>query len=270
MKKLLKLWSYSRFVAGSIVQLKNWFYLLAGAVREKCGVEIIEMPVLQFRNGLELCMAQGSFSGYFILFQEIYIKKCYQPSSRFKIRDCYTVVDIGANMGFFACEAAREAKNGRVYAVEPVSHYVEKLKENVRRNKLENVTILPVAISGKPGQQITITVWYTKAGEPKTDSVHPEAAHPLRVEHQTVNALMLKEIFSNEKIEHCDFLKIDIEGGEYDLFDGVPGELWKKIDRIAMETHPMKGRDPLELSRALEQNGFKVKRRDNMLWANRP
>jgi FkbM family methyltransferase len=269
MKKLQKLLRYSRFVAGSVVQLKNWLHLLTGTVREKYGAEIKEMPVLQFRNGLELCMAQGSFSGFYILFQEINIKRCYQPTNRFKIRDGYTVVDIGANMGFFTCQAARASKTGRVIAVEPVSAYVEKLKDNVRRNGLRNVTVLPVAVSGKPDQRISITVWYTKAGEPKTGSVYPETMSPERVEHQTVSALMLKEIFSNENVGHCDFLKIDIEGGEYDLFDGIPSDLWKKIDRIAMETHSIEGHDPMELSKALEQNGFRVMRKDTMLWASR-
>jgi FkbM family methyltransferase len=270
MPKMPKSLRYARFIAGSIVQLRNWFPLLTGALREKRGVEIEEMPVLHFRNGLELCMAKGSFSGYYILFQEIFVMHCYEPTSRFKILDDYTVVDIGANMGFFACKAARAAKNGHVFAVEPVTNYVEKIKENVGRNNLANVTILPVAVSGKPGEQITITVWYTKSGEPKTDSVHPEAAHPQRVEHQTATALTLEEIFTNGKIDHCDFLKIDIEGGEYDFFDGIPEDLWKKIDRIAMETHPMKGREPLELSNRLEQNGFCVWKRDDMLWACRP
>ena len=37
--------------------------------------------------------------------------------------------------------------------------------------------------------------------------------------------------------DRIDFLKCDIEGGEYELFQSLPLELISKIDRIAIETH---------------------------------
>jgi len=39
------------------------------------------------------------------------------------------------------------------------------------------------------------------------------------------------------QIDRIDFLKCDIEGGEWDIFRNLSPDTLKKIDRIAMEAH---------------------------------
>lgn len=197
MRKLPNPWRITRFILSSAMQLKNWYELLSGSLRERCGKEIQESPMLYFRNGLMLCAMKGTYSGYTILFHEIFVNRCYQPTSLFKIFDGQTVVDIGANMGFFSCMAAKQTKKGRVIAVEPVSYYVERLKENIKLNKLTNIAILPYAASGKSGSQITVRLWFTKSGEPKTGLVYPESENPQHIEHETVKGFTLEENFNH-------------------------------------------------------------------------
>ena len=49
---------------------------------------------------------------------------------------------------------------------------------------------------------------------------------------------MPKPIFIKPFIkEKIDFLKCDIEGGEYELFNSLSLETLSKIDKIAIETH---------------------------------
>jgi FkbM family methyltransferase len=78
------------------------------------------------------------------------------------------VLDIGANMGFFTCPAAIAAPQGRVIAVEPLTGYTDVLRRNIDRNKLKNVTVIQTAAATTSGEQIALTVWYTKSGELKT------------------------------------------------------------------------------------------------------
>jgi hypothetical protein len=42
------------------------------------------------------------------------------------------------------------------------------------------------------------------------------------------------DIYALEKI---NFLKCDIEGGEYDLFSHTPQSVWDNIERVSLEPH---------------------------------
>ena len=230
------------------------------------GTVILDTPVLRFRNGLEIEMARGGYAGFYVLFAEIFIDRCYRPTSQFVVGDDWTIVDIGANMGFFTCQAATAAKRTRVVAVEPVSTYVNVLRQNVERNGLQNVGILPFAVSGTSGGKVRICVWYTPSGEPKT---HRPVPPDVRTETEAVVGMTLGEIFETAHVDHCDLLKIDIEGAEYDLFDGVSPETWARIERVVMETHDVVGRAQSELVTVLKAQGFESRVRRNLLWATR-
>ncbi|NIP39174.1 MAG: methyltransferase domain-containing protein [Candidatus Dadabacteria bacterium] len=47
----------------------------------------------------------------------------------------------------------------------------------------------------------------------------------------------LNDIFSENSIDHCDFLKVDCEGCEYHIFKDVADEVLDKIDYMALEVH---------------------------------
>lgn len=49
--------------------------------------------------------------------------------------------------------------------------------------------------------------------------------------------MTLEQLMDLYQLEKIDFLKCDIEGGEYELFQSLPIEILSKIDRIAIETH---------------------------------
>ena len=251
---------------GSKQLLSNWRELfLYGVVLRKWGVKVKEPPIMKFRNGLELEMARGGYGGYTILFHDLFIRRDYEPTPEFQIRSDWTVLDIGANMGFFTCPAALVAPRGRVVSVEPLGGYVDILRRNVSRNKLSNVTILHAAATATSGEQIPMTVWYTKFGELKTGTPKRNA----RVETEVASGLSMVDIFKQGGIERCDLLKMDIEGAEYVLFDSTPEEIWNRIDRVIMETHVVSGRDVAELGRKLRDRGFEVSERKDLLWATK-
>jgi FkbM family methyltransferase len=251
---------------GSRRLLTNWRELFFyGIVLRKWGVNVRQPPVMRFRSGLELEMVPGGYGGYNILFHDLFIHKDYEPTPEFVIRRDWTVLDIGANMGFFACPAAIAVAQGRVVAVEPLSGYTDVLRRNVSRNKLKNVTVLQAAATAKSGEQIPLTVWYTKFGELKTGTPKKKA----RVATEVVSGLTMADIFEQGKIERCDLMKVDIEGAEYALFESVPEHLWKKVDRVIMETHPVSGRDVAELGGILRARGFQVSEHENLLWATK-
>jgi FkbM family methyltransferase len=59
------------------------------------------------------------------------------------------VVDVGANVGFFAVPLARDAE--RVYCFEPVPGNAARLRENLALNGARNVELIEAALSDAPG-----------------------------------------------------------------------------------------------------------------------
>ncbi|MCH6580602.1 MAG: FkbM family methyltransferase [Nitrospinae bacterium] len=85
-----------------------------------------------------------------------------------------------------------------------------------------------------------------------------------------VNRVTLEDIFETYGLERYDFLKMDCEGAEYDIFYNCPDGILARIDQIAMEVHhgAEPGRNTDALERFFNDKGFKTLRRPvNMLWA---
>jgi FkbM family methyltransferase len=258
-------------VAGEMRLLVNWRELRADARRAQGGEIPPKPPVLRFRNGLALNMVAASHAGWDLLFREIFLDRCYQPTPDFVPLAGWTVIDLGANMGFFTCQAATSAPGVRVMSVEPLTPYRTVLEKNVAENRLEQVKIFPGAICGDRDQIIPLTVWYNTAGELKTGTPPADA---VKVEVIQAKGWTLAEVFEAGKVERCDLMKVDIEGAEYDLFEKIQPSLWAKISRVVMEVHVSAKRKAPQIVSILEQQGFSVSLRHPesdtpMLWAVR-
>lgn len=226
-------------------------------------------PVLRFRSGLKMSMVPGSGADWDLLFREVFVEECYRPSAEMVPRDGWTILDLGANMGFFTCRNSHEFPGCRVIAVEPMPLYAQTLRKNVEDNRLSNVQVIEGAICGEPDMTIPIQVWYTADGELKTGTVQPSAA---RTETITAEGHTLREVFELGEIEVCHLMKVDIEGGEYELFEKAPVEIWQRIQRIVMEVHNDATHHESQIVQILERNYFQVhlKRESSLtslLWA---
>lgn len=81
-----------------------------------------------------------------------------------------------------------------------------------------------------------------------------------RVELFTKEAKSLDEIFKTHQLKHCDFLKIDCEGYEYQILKKSNKSI-KKVRFIAMEAHLFNKsmlRNFNWLKKMLQQNGFSI------------
>ena len=268
----IKSYAYrTKIFLGAVRQLKNWRQIRRQAQQARRGISVPENPVLEFRSGLRVNMVAASHAGWDLLFREIFLDRCYQPTPDFVPRRGWTVVDLGANMGFFTCQAAAAAPEIRVVSVEPLTPYREILLKNISENRFDRVTVVAGAICGEPGQTIPLTVWYNAAGELKTGQVPPDAA---RVETINAKGHTLPEVFALGNIGRCDLLKVDIEGAEYGLFEKITPALWLKISRVVMEVHKDETHSGREIVEILERNGFRVHLRHPdtatpLLWATR-
>jgi FkbM family methyltransferase len=221
--------------------------------------------------------------------KEIFRKRRYHRDG-FEIRPNDTIIDIGANMGMFTMWAAPQAPKGRVVAIEPMN-VIDCLDVNVRLNEIKNVTTVNAAV-GRDGDVLEFLDYPSFNIITHQVGVRPAMITRFlirlllfgrRVEPVPVRApcVSLGTVMDELDLEVVDYLKIDCEGGEYEIFRTLADEHWGRIRRIAMEFHELQpGHRHNELVELLEAQGFEVEIRKPFfdyhfmkfgeLWARRP
>ena len=187
----------------------------------------------------------------FLMVWEIWRAKAYDDL-RIPIHEEDTVVDMGAHIGAFAVRAARQAHHGRVFAYEASSRNYAMLGENRQLNELDNLYIENSAVSDKRG---TMNL-YSPADNGMLSSLLHESDSFMEI----VQAVTFAEIIEEHALERIDFLKLDVEGSEYDILLNCSDETLTKVQRIVMEYHEfdVDKRNHQDLVSRLNSRGFTV------------
>ncbi len=135
----------------------------------------------------------------------------------------WVVLDVGANIGYYSIPFGRHLQSigGVVYAFEPFSSNYTNLCKAIGANSLYNVQPYNIALGEK---EATLSISMVEDGNTGNgvilnDVLKTEAeSHFFKVETIAVVAL---DNFANNKIERCDFIKIDIEGYEIYFLRGA-------------------------------------------------
>jgi FkbM family methyltransferase len=206
------------------------------------------------------------------------------------INDGDVIFDVGANIGIFGVRATQRHKDVKVYCFEPIPEIAEVLSMNAKEFSDGGMIVKQCGLSDKPD-----TVEFTyfpntpalstslpedwehnpKAFEnavkgtmknPPTEMRWmkwiPTAAAPLIAKHlvkgkRQVECQLntLSSIVEEENIEKIDLLKIDCEGAELKVLQGIKSEHWEKIKSTVIEVHDLEGR--LEtIKNMLSEKGF--------------
>jgi FkbM family methyltransferase len=171
----------------------------------------------------------------------------------------WMILDIGAGLGDFSVYAARNHPGRKIAAFEPFSESFALLEDNVRANGIRNVKTFPLAVGARSGPMLL----HTSSGAAVQHSTvsSPEADPAASI---SVEGITLEEAFRKTGFARCDLLKVDCEGGEYDIFFRAPEETLQRIDRIAMEYHDdCTPHSHNELADFLRKHGFSVRLRNN-------
>ena len=119
------------------------------------------------------------------------------------------VVDMGAHIGAFAVRAARLAQGGQVYAYEASSKNFALLSENRKLNDLGNLYIENSAVSN----QSVIMPFYTPSDNRILGSLLQNTSSFIEM----VQTITFSDIIAEHCINQIDFLKVDVEGAEFDI-----------------------------------------------------
>jgi FkbM family methyltransferase len=198
-------------------------------------------------------------------FKEIFMDECYLRGLGRPVPENPTILDIGANAGYFSLFALSRFRGARVVAFEPMPANYALLTRNRLLNAGLTWTCIQKAVSGETGELVLAC----DAGDGLTTSATVLAEDTSQSERIRVPAVTLPEVFDDYRLGRCDLLKMDCEGAEFGILYACPPELLGRIDRIAMEVHrgAGEGQNIDALEAYLMRAGFVTRRRPvGMLW----
>lgn len=176
----------------------------------------------------------NEFSGVFAidassdLFSRIVTYKRYEPEMvgycKKYLDENRDAIDIGANIGFFTIMFAKGLKKGKVLAIEPTQNAIRRLYKNIGLNNAEGKVIVFEGVAlNKPGLVQIKTIdgkeEYSSLGVMK---------HPAIVEEEysleDVTSKTVDELVADNRLDP-GFIKIDVEGVEHLVFEGMKNVL---------------------------------------------
>lgn len=141
--------------------------------------------------------------------------------------DPLVIVDAGANIGLTAAVFASRFPKAKVIALEIDSRNYSLL----RRNTGAYPNIEPLH-KGLWSNRARICV-----ANPDAESWAFTASEVMESNAASVEALGISDILADFGLPHIDVLKIDIEGGEYEVFSSGVHDWIDRVGMIAVETH---------------------------------
>lgn len=210
---------------------------------------------VRLANKTKMVRRAGTFD-WFVIWEVWKLHEYDIPG--FEINPTDTVVDMGAQIGSFSVYASKKASKGKVYAYEPFWGSYKLLATNKKINKLNNLKVFNMAVSGKSGKG---NLFFSSFNTAAHSMIQNEWVNTKT--KKSIKTISLTDIFRKNRLTKIDYLKMDIEGSEYGVILRTPKEVLKKVGKIVMEYHipaDVKNR-PKELKNYLKKNGFKVKER---------
>ncbi|WP_179892484.1 FkbM family methyltransferase [Streptomyces sp. rh34] len=213
-------------------------------------------------NGISVFSLNGNETDY--LYREIFHDESYIPPGGVTLAREPVVLDVGANIGLFTIFAAQKWPGARIFSFEPVPDVFDVLRKNA--GHLPGVTLHNTAL-GAEERSLTMTYYpnYTMMSgfdaDPAADralaasflgrvveDVEPELQEEFLdevremldeslAERQLVDCAVtrLDAFTADAGLDRVDFLKIDVEGFEVRVLEGIGPELWPKIANAAVE-----------------------------------
>jgi FkbM family methyltransferase len=130
-----------------------------------------------------------------------------------------TVLDVGAHIGLFAVIASKlTGANGKVIAFEPAPATFNLLQQTVKINKAANIiTTIQKAVGSEPGK--TTFFISDSVADNSNSLVSYLGDRPLN--GIDIDITSIDTIATEKKLEKINFIKIDVEGAEYDTLRGA-------------------------------------------------
>jgi FkbM family methyltransferase len=142
--------------------------------------------------------------------------------------------DIGANVGFFALFGARLAgrEEGQVYAFEPAPANAAAIEANAALNEFSNIVVIDKAVGARAG-----TARLQLVEDQSWSKLEEYGAHPETTQVIDVEVVSIDELLRAGELRPPTVVKIDVEGAELAVIEGMRATLAEHRPAIICELH---------------------------------
>ena len=166
------------------------------------------------------------------------VKACYEPHVisyvQSNLEPGATVVDIGANVGFFSLAVLALIPGSTVHMFEPSPVSRGHLAQSIAKNSLESrVRLNPYALYSEPGEMdFCVHPEKYAAFDGLRDTRSVKDSTPI---HIKVPVTTLDIYLTQAGVKHLDLVKIDVEGAEMFVLQGAEDTLKELRPRVLFE-----------------------------------
>jgi len=151
-----------------------------------------------------------------------------------------TILDIGAHIGLFSTVAAKIAgEYGKIFAFEPAPATIPVLHQTIKINELGSL-ITPV--NQAMGKEVGNTTFFVSDNEADNSNSLISYKEDRILNGVEVEVNTIDNFVSTRKLSKINFIKIDVEGAEYDTLLGGRQVFLKYKPHVIVAIHP----EPIE------------------------
>jgi len=161
-------------------------------------------------------------------------------------------LDVGAHIGYFSCIAAAKSTQGEVHLFEVDKHCIKYINKNIHINDFKNISVNNLAVSNsKDG----VFIPNKNIPNNKTNIMVK------RFSGRYTPSITIDDYVAEQQIKP-DFIKIDVEGAEIKVIEGMQKTLQLTPLTLLIEVHNnilrIYGYSSKEILETLFKNGFTV------------
>jgi FkbM family methyltransferase len=147
--------------------------------------------------------------------------------SYLRIKKGDTFIDVGAHVGKYSMIVARlVGKEGLVIAIEPYQKNYEAILRAIELNRAENLVALNVAAHNEDTNLKLFLSYSASGGSTQVDK---------GLGYVWVRGVKLDNVIKSMKVKHIDWVKVDVEGNEMNVLEGMKNILKMFRPRLIVE-----------------------------------
>lgn len=237
-------WRYRDFLQNKQIfstsgLIKYYLALLSGKKMMKVNVKGVKQPILiRVKNQIDRNVLK------YVFFQKYHL-----PPVEFKLKNDAVILDFGSNIGCTIIDFKMRFPSAKVLGYEMHPNNFEIAKFNT--NALDGVKIFNQAVWTNKG-----FVAFSKKNLSDAFAISKEKIN----EDESINipSIGIADIIQENKLDRVDFIKMDIEGAELDVFDNKDLTWLNKVYSMNIEFHNIDELKLTEYIKLLEKYQFKV------------
>lgn len=136
------------------------------------------------------------------------------------------IFDIGANTGVYSLVSATLNPEATIYSFEPIKRIYEVLNKNVSINKFQQINTFPYAVSSFTGESDFYDMDDFDNQIASFIKSHLEKhEHAKNIKKIKVSVINIDDFIKTKQINKIDLIKVDVEGVEDKVFEGMQNTL---------------------------------------------